>query len=252
MDDGLKNSLSTGIGYFGFLISAALGITYAGLDLTNLALIAGALSVGIGFGLQNIVNNFVSGLVLLVERPIKIGDWIGVGSYSGFVKRISVRATELETVDRQSVVVPNAELINSAVTNWMLKDKLGRAIVSVGVSYASDECQVRDILLAVAEENPQVLSHPAPDVIFRGFGDNSLDFELRVFLKDISRVLSVSSDLRFAIRRALREAKIEIPFPQRDVHIKLSEAVERLLAVQARGAEMIRSVEDSGDQNARA
>jgi potassium efflux system protein len=229
LDDGLKNSISTGVGYVGFLISAALGITYAGLDLTNLALIAGALSVGIGFGLQNIVNNFVSGLILLVERPLKVGDWIGVGNYSGFVKRISVRATELETLDRQSVVVPNAELINSAVTNWMLKDKLGRASVSVGVSYASDERQVRDILLEVAKHHDQVASHPPPDVIFTAFGENSLDFELRVFLKDIGRIVPVSSDLRFAIRQALREANIEIPFPQRDLHIKTTDAVETLL-----------------------
>lgn len=228
-DDGLKNSISTGIGYVGFLVSAALGITYAGLDLTNLALIAGALSVGIGFGLQNVVNNFVSGLILLVERPLKVGDWIGVGNYSGFVKRISVRATELETLDRQSVVVPNAELINSAVTNWMLKDKLGRASVSVGVSYASDERQVRDILLEVARHHDQVATHPAPDVIFTGFGESSLDFELRVFLKDIGRVVPVSSDLRFAIRQALREADIEIPFPQRDVNVKTTDAIEALL-----------------------
>ena len=230
LDDGLKNSISTGVGYVGFLISAALGITYAGLDLTNLALIAGALSVGIGFGLQNIVNNFVSGLIILVERPVKVGDWIGVGDYSGFVKRISVRATELETLDRQSVVVPNAELINTAVTNWMLKDKLGRISVKVGVSYASDERKVRDVLLEVAKHHPQVVGQPAPDVIFTGFGDNSLDFELRVFLKDVGRVIPVSSDLRFAIRQALREAEIEIPFPQRDIHIKTTAAVDAFLA----------------------
>lgn len=229
LDEGLKNSIGTGIGYIGFLISAALGITYAGLDLTNLALIAGALSVGIGFGLQNIVNNFVSGLILLVERPLKVGDWIGVGSYTGFVKRISVRATELETLDRQSVVVPNAELINSAVTNWMLKDKLGRASVSVGVSYSSDERQVRDILLEVAKHHDQVASYPAPDVIFKSFGDNSLDFELRVFLKDIGKVVPVSSDLRFAIRAALRDANIEIPFPQRDIHVKSTDALDGIV-----------------------
>jgi potassium efflux system protein len=238
LDEGLKNSISTGIGYVGFLISAALGITYAGLDLTNLALIAGALSVGIGFGLQNIVNNFVSGLIILVERPVKVGDWIGVGEYSGFVKRISVRATELETLDRQSVVVPNAELINTAVTNWMLKDKLGRISVKVGVSYASDERQVRDLLLEVARHHDQVVSEPAPDVIFTGFGDNSLDFELRVFLKDVGRVVPVSSDLRFAIRHALREAGIEIPFPQRDIHIKPTATFDAFLEhLGKRGAE---------------
>ena len=230
IDEGLKNSISTGIGYVGFLISAALGITYAGLDLTNLALIAGALSVGIGFGLQNIVNNFVSGLIILVERPIKVGDWIGVGAYTGFVKRISVRATELETLDRQSVVVPNAELINTPVTNWMLKDKLGRISVKIGVAYSSNEEQVRDILLEIAKHHPQIATHPLPDVIFSGFGDSSLDFELRVFLKDVGKVITVSSDLRFAIRKALREAEIEIPFPQRDLHIKSTDATEALLA----------------------
>ncbi len=225
LDPGVKNSITTGVGYFGIIVSASLAIAYAGIDLSNLALIAGALSVGIGFGLQNIVNNFVSGLILLVERPVKVGDWIGVGGYDGFVKRISVRATELETLDRQSVVVPNAELINSSVTNWMLKDKVGRISVCVGVSYSSDEMQVREVLLDVAKAHPDVVASPGPDVIFQDFGESSLDFELRVFLRDVGRMVPVSSDLRFAIRKALREADIEIPFPQRDLHVRTADGL---------------------------
>ncbi len=219
-DMGVRHSLSMALGYVGFAIAALIGINALGLDLSNLAIIAGALSVGIGFGLQAIVNNFVSGLILLVERPVKVGDWVIVGSYEGTVKRISVRATEIETFDRQSVIIPNSELISSAVGNWTHKDRLCRVIIDIGVAYGSDTTRVREVLLQCASENPHVLKQPPPYVVFRNFGDSSLDFQLRCFLSDVDHFLRVPSDLRFAIDEAFREAGIEIPFPQRDLHVK--------------------------------
>ena len=233
-DMGVRNSLSMALGYVGVAIAVMIGIATLGLDLSNLAIIAGALSVGIGFGLQAIVNNFVSGLILLIERPVKVGDWVIVGAHEGTVKRISVRATEIETFDRQSVIIPNSELISSAVGNWTHKDRLCRAIVNVGVAYGSDTEKVREVLLRCAEETAQVLKQPAPFVVFQNFGDSSLDFQLRCYLSDVDYFIRVPSELRFAIDKAFREEGIEIPFPQRDLHIKsagdLPAAVETLEA----------------------
>ncbi len=219
-DIGVQNSLITLLGYAGLVIALFASISALGVNLGNLALIAGALSVGIGFGLQSIVNNFVSGLILLFERPIKVGDWIVTPSGEGTVKKISVRSTEIETFDRSSIIVPNSELISSTVTNWTHKDKIGRFRLPVGVSYNSDPEQVREILLKCAHEHPLVVAYPEPFVVWNDFGASSLDFELRAFLNDISKGLQVRTDLRFTIFKALAEAGIEIPFPQTDVHIK--------------------------------
>ncbi len=225
LDVGIRHSLSAGLGYAGLALAAALAVAALGLDLSNLALIAGALSVGIGFGLQNVVNNFVSGLILLIERPIKVGDWILVGGHEGYVKRINVRATEIETFQRAAVIVPNSELIAGTVTNWTHKDRYGRVEVPVGVAYGSDVARVMDILQRCLREHEMILSHPEPYALFRGFGDSSLDFEARGFIANVLYRLSVQSDLRVAIYQAFAEAGIQIPFPQRDLHIK---SVERL------------------------
>lgn len=224
LDTGVKHSIGAGIGYIGFIVAVILALDYTGIDLSNLALIAGALSVGIGFGLQNVVSNFVSGIILLIERPIRVGDWIVVGNQEGYVKKISVRATELETFDKQSIVIPNAELINTSVGNWMLKDKTGRLIVELGVSYDSNEEEVRDILYRLIAEDNRIAIDPSPFVRFKDFGDNALVFEVRVFLRDISDIIRVGSDLRFAIRKAFRDAGIAIPFPQRDIHVHAAQA----------------------------
>ncbi|MDJ0942618.1 MAG: mechanosensitive ion channel [Kiloniellales bacterium] len=229
-DMGVRNSLSMALGYVGFAVAALIGIQALGLDLSNLAIIAGALSVGIGFGLQAIVNNFVSGLILLVERPVKVGDWVIIGGYEGTVKRISVRATEIETFDRQSVIIPNSELISSAVGNWTHKNRLCRVMIDIGVAYGSDTTKVREVLLRCAAEHHQVLKQPAPYVVFRNFGDSSLDFQLRCFLSDVDYFLRVPSDLRFAIDEAFREEGIEIPFPQRDLHVKSIGELPKALA----------------------
>ncbi len=220
LDMGLQNSIATSVGYLGFILATMLAFSYLGIDLSKLALVAGALSVGIGFGLQSIVNNFVSGLILLVERPIRMGDWVVVGSDQGYVQKISVRATTIETFDRATVIVPNSELISSRVTNWMYSGHLGRIIIPIGVSYDADPEQVRDILLQVARELPFISENPEPRVFFMDFGDSSLNFELRCYVQDISSGVSAKSDLRFAIFQAMKEAGIEIPFPQRDIHVR--------------------------------
>jgi small-conductance mechanosensitive channel len=219
-DSGLHESVRIGIGYLGFVLAALAGVSYLGVDFSNIAIVAGALSVGIGFGLQSIVNNFVSGLIILIERPIKIGDYIQVGGLEGTVKKISVRSTEIETIYRQSVIIPNANLITDPVTNWMHLDKSCRLDIAVGVDYGTDVELLRTTLLGVAQHHRGVLKSPPPLVHFAGFGDSALDFELRVYLRDVGERIRSSSDLRFAILTALREAGITIPFPQRDLHIK--------------------------------
>ncbi len=221
LEPGLRNSIRTAIGYAGVALAAVIGLSVAGLNLSNLAIVAGALSVGIGFGLQNIVNNFVSGLILLAERPFKVGDWVVTSSTQGFVKHISVRATEIETFQRQSVMVPNSELINSPVGNWTHRNRQGRVDIAIGVSYDSDPRRVIALLEEIGLSNDLVLRDPSPGIIFMGFGDSSLDFELRVYLQDVLSSLSVGTDLRLKIFERFKQEGIEIPFPQRDLHIKL-------------------------------
>ncbi len=222
-DRGSRDALVTITGYTGFIIALLVGLTLAGVSFQGLAIIAGALSLGIGFGLQNIVNNFVSGLILLFERPIKSGDYISVGEIEGFVKQIRIRSTELETQENRNVIVPNSELIATQVTNWVLRDPIGRLGIKVGVAYGSDTAKVRKILMEVATAHPEVITKgrkPAPAALFKGFGDSSLDFELRAWIHNIERRYHVTSDLNFAIDTAFRENGVEIPFPQRDLHVR--------------------------------
>ncbi len=227
LDVGVQNSLSSGFGYIGLGVAAMLAISAIGLDLSNIALIAGALSVGIGFGLQAIINNFVSGLILLIERPIKVGDWIVVGGYEGMVKQINVRATEIETFQRASIIVPNSELISGAVTNWTHKNRYGRVEIPIGIAYGSDIEQAMAILKTCLRDHDQILPWPEPYALFRRFGDSSLDLEARGFIGNIANRTIVTSDLCLAIDAAFREANIEIPFPQRDLHIRGAEGLDQ-------------------------
>jgi potassium-dependent mechanosensitive channel len=230
LDPGIANSVDTVVGYAGIAIAALLSVSYAGLDITNLAIVAGALSVGIGFGLQSIVNNFVSGLILLIERPIKVGDRIVVGDQQGLVRRISVRATEIETFDRASLIVPNSELITGRVLNWTHRDSLAAVNVKVGVGYTSDPDQVIAILMRCAEDHPDVLRMPAPNAALESFGDSALLFNLRVSLPDIDKAGAVQSDLRIAVFKALGAAGIDIPFNQVDVNLRDLEAIKVVLS----------------------
>ncbi|HEX4896606.1 MAG TPA: mechanosensitive ion channel domain-containing protein [Solimonas sp.] len=214
-----REAVATLFGYATFVIAAIVGLSSAGLDFTKLAIVAGALSVGIGFGLQNVVSNFVSGLILLFEQPVRIGDIITVGGNEGFVRKMRIRATEIETFDRETIIVPNSDLLSNAVRNRNLRTMVGRIVLPVGVSYRSDPEQVRDLLLAVAAAHPAVLSAPAPFVQFKNFGASSLDFELFAHVHEANARGDVASDLRFAIFAAFREANIQIPFPQQDVHL---------------------------------
>lgn len=229
LDAGLRNSLKSGIGYVGLAIAIAVAVSTLGIDLSKAALLAGALSVGIGFGLQNIVSNFVSGLILLAERPIKVGDWVVVGTNEGTVRRINVRATELETSQRASVIIPNSMLLSQAVLNWTHKDTFGRVEILVGVAYESDPEAVQRILLDCASVHPDVSRWPAPSVMFKAFGASSLDFELRAFLTNVELKGRVASDLRFAIFKAFREHGIEIPYTQTEVRLRDLERIETLV-----------------------
>lgn len=219
----IQDAFSTVLGYLGYALVILFALSAGGIDFSGLAMVAGALSVGIGFGLQNIVNNFVSGLILLFERPIKRGDWIIVGDTEGYVKKISVRSTIIQTFDRSDVIVPNSELISSQVTNMMLWDLRGRVKLRVGVAYGSDVELVRDVLIDVAKRHPEVITNntaPYPAVYFQTFGDSSLDFDLFCHIRNVDKRLGVYSDLHFEIYRAFKENGIEIPFPQRDVYLK--------------------------------
>ncbi len=223
LDHGAREAMTTIGGYIGFIIAILIGLSTAGVNFANIAIVAGALSVGIGFGLQNIVNNFVSGLILLFERPIKTGDWISVGGTEGFVKQISVRSTRIQTFDRADVIVPNSELISQQVTNRTLHDAFGRVTIPVGVAYGSDTELVRDLLLQIANDHPEVVKTgevPPAQVLFQAFGDSTLNFELRCIIRNVSLVLVVSSEMNFAIDKRFREHKIEISFPQRDIWIR--------------------------------
>jgi len=217
VDPGVRNSIRLGVGYAGVALAGLVGISAAGIDLSNLALVAGALSLGIGFGLQNVVSNFVSGLILLAERPFKVGDWIVAGDTSGTVKKISVRATEIETFQRQSVILPNSNLINNAVGNWTHRNKLGRVDIKVGVAYGTDIKRVHAILSNIARAHPMVLKNPEPFVLFANFGAAALEFEVRVFVADIMNGSIVQNDIRFAIFDIFEDEHIEIPSTPRAV-----------------------------------
>ncbi len=213
LDAGLQNSIAALSGYTALSAVLALALGALGIDLQKIALIAGALSVGIGFGLQSVVSNFVCGLILLAERPIRVGDWVVVKSEEGWVRRISVRATEIETFDRATVIVPNQDFITGVVKNWTHGNTVGRVVIKVRVAYDSDAEKVRDILLACGAQHPQVLRIPPATVFLTGFGDIGIDFELRCMLANVEQSLPVKSDVQMELLRRFRDAGIKIPFP---------------------------------------
>jgi small-conductance mechanosensitive channel len=220
-DTGVSDSIGTIFRYSVIIIGFITIFQSAGFDLSTLGLLAGALGVGIGFGLQNVTNNFISGIIILFERPIKVGDRIEVGDINGDVYSISMRSTTVITNDNISVIVPNSEFINSAVINWSHNDRRVRFKIPIGVSYNEDPERVRKLVLEVAKEHSGVLDEPSPDLWFEGYGDSSLDFNLTVWTSDfIQRPGVLKSQLYYAVFKKFGEHNIEIPFPQRDLHLK--------------------------------
>lgn len=221
IDRGLQYALSVGTGYLIFFVGLTIGLQSLGLNLSSIAFLGGAIGLGIGVGLQPVVNNFVSGLILLVERPIKVGDRVEIEQLTGDVVKIAARSTWVRTNDNVVIIVPNSEFTSHRVTNWTANDRRVRITIPVGASYSSDPENIKRLLLQVAAEHPDILADPAPDVMFAGFGDSSLDFELRVWTTNQVRTPHIlKSDLYFSIFRIFQRESIEIPFPQRDLHLR--------------------------------
>ena len=220
IDTGVQLSITRLVHYTILLIGVIILIRAMGANLTKLTILGGALSVGIGFGLQTIVNNFASGLILLFERPIKVGDTIEIGTDMGEVKKLGLRSTIIQTFDNAEIVVPNSDLIAGQVTNWTLAERKARVKIPVGVAYGTDIPKVLEILLTVAGEHPVILTTPPPSALFLAFGASSLDFELRVWVADFSDRRLVQSELNQEINSEFADAGIEIPFPQTDLHLR--------------------------------
>lgn len=218
LDPGVRDAITTGVGYLGLILGSLLAVTVVGLDLTNLALIAGALSVGIGFGLQNIVNNFVSGIILILERPVKSGDWIIVGTTQGYVKKVHIRATELVTFQKDTVFVPNSEIVATQLVNRTHKTPLGRLDIALTVTYDTDAEALRELLVDIATSHPNVAEIPAPFVVLSDFADHGLRFMLYVYLRDVNTSFASQHQLRMTILAALRERGIRFALPQRVLH----------------------------------
>lgn len=219
---GVSYALQRIIHYCILAIGVVIALQFIGINLGSLAVIAGFLSVGIGFGLKNVTSNFISGIILLFERPISPGDRVTVGDYQGNVEKISMRATIIKTIDNVSIIVPNSYFIEQDVINWSHGDRKVRIHIPVGVAYGSDIGKVENCLLKVAKEHSNVLDNPSPNVWFKEFGNSSLDFDLIVWIPQPQKILKTKSDLNYAIDKIFREEGIEIPFPQRDLHLRSS------------------------------
>jgi small-conductance mechanosensitive channel len=220
IDKGTQYTLARVSHYVIMIVGGLLAFQFIGIDLSGLAVIVGLLSVGIGFGLQNVTSNFIAGLILLFERPIKVGDRVTVGHTEGDVIAINMRSTTIRSLDNISIIVPNSEFVSSQVINWSHGDPKVRLIVDVGVSYNSNLDDVIRSLREVADDNQNVLKHPEPDVLLASFGDSSWNMKLRVWLKDLQNYYKIHSDINCEIVRKFREKGIEIPFPQRDLHVR--------------------------------
>jgi small-conductance mechanosensitive channel len=217
----MQYAVSKIAGYVFIAIGFYIALKLVGIDLSSLAVIAGAIGVGLGFGLQNVISNFVSGLIILAERPISLGDRVELGEVGGVVTKISLRSTTIVTNDNITIIVPNSDFITHKVTNWSYGDPKVRIRLPLGVAYGTDPERLRRLLLELANGHPMVLREPAPELFFSGFGESSLNFELAVWTVEMtSKPRRFRSELNYAIERKLRENHIEIPFPQRDLHLR--------------------------------
>lgn len=226
IDVGVGQAIATIVKYTLIVIGVVIIFQTSGIDLSALGILMGALGVGIGFGLQYITNNFISGIIILFERPVKVGDRVEIDGLAGNIVKISARATTILTNDNIAVIVPNSDFINKQVINWSHNDKKVRISFPVGVSYKEDPERIRKILLSVVGDNPGVMKEPRPYIRFDQFGDSSLNFNVMVWTSDyIDRPSALKSELYYAVFKAFREHNVEIPFPQRDIHIKSGEGV---------------------------
>lgn len=229
MESGMTYALTRAVHYAMLVCGAVLAAQCVGINLGSFAVVFGFLSVGIGFGLQNVTSNFIAGLILLLERPITVGDMISVEGQVGKVLQINIRTTIIETGDRVSIIVPNSKFIEGSVINWSHGDPKVRVHCPIGVAYGTDVRKVTEILLRVASGNPEALQDPKPDVLFLGFGESSLDFELLVWTASPDKQKCLLSEMNYAIYDAFAKNGIEIPFPQRDLNIKTLPAASELL-----------------------
>jgi len=221
LEPALQFALARVIGYALLGLGFYISLQMVGVNLSSLAFVAGAVGVGLGFGLQNIISNFISGLIILAERPIAIGDRVEIGGVTGQVREISLRSTTVITNDNMAIIVPNADFITQRVTNWSYEDPRVRFRIPFGVAYGTDLPKLRKLMLEVADEHPKALKDPPPELFFVGFGDSSLNFELAVWSSEsTTSPRQFRSDLFFAIEKKLRESGIEIPYPQQDLHVR--------------------------------
>ena len=258
LSGGLRDSIRTGVGYVGICAAALIAMSYAGFNLSNLAIVAGALSVGIGFGMQSVVSNFVSGLILLAERPIKVGDLVVAAGEEGYVRKISVRSTEIETFDGANVLIPNSFFISEKVKNWTLRNNAGRVTIHVSVAHDTDPRQVTAILRQAAQAHPAVMRTPAPTVDFEDFGAGTFDFKLNAFVHDLNTSGSTRTELRLAILDAFQAAGIAIASQQTDITLRdmdwlrdavklyVANALDGHAAGNGSGASVNRQAEPSG------
>ena len=220
MNDGVRNSIVSSISFLGFIISGILAIAVMGGSLSSIAIIAGALSFGVGLGLQNMVSNLAAGMTILWERPLKIGDWVVINGQEGIVKQINMRSTELETWDKSTIIIPNSDILSKSLTNYTYAGKTGRVVVKVSVGYNSNIDQVTRTLLEIAFSNPEVMASPAPSVSFNNLGSSSLEFQLNCFTANVFNRSGIANDLREKIVNRFRELRLDMPSSQQTVYME--------------------------------
>lgn len=224
LNKNTQDSVSSAAGYLSVLIAFLIGLSVLGVDLKSLGLLISALSIGLGFGLQHIVNNFISGILILFERPFHIGDWIVINDKEGIVYKINIRSTELETFDKAIIIIPNADIISGELINWTLTDDRGRLTLNVGVGYNSDLQKVLELAAATAHNDIRILTDPAPSAIVTSFDDSSIGIQLRCYVANVMQRSSIKSDLMIRIQKTFNENGIDIPFPQRVVTLQKQDA----------------------------